>query len=110
MAADLRVALHARRALLHVKTAHNGILSVLFLDVHQSLLDLLLAVALCLLGFFLLLDRFIVGEKIQLLVDFFCPHFGFRDDAARSYEHAAHEQIRVHDRIIESGDGVDDDS
>ena len=75
MAADLRVPLHARSALLHVEAANNRVLSILLLDVHQSLLNLFLPFALRLLGFLLLLDRLVIGEKIHLLVDFLCPRF-----------------------------------
>ena len=109
MPADLAVAILGRRALLQVHALHDGVLTVLLLDIDDGLLHTPLLVQGGLLGFPLPLLGLVVGEHGKLLLlDPRLTGFGFVQDAGGSDGHTAHQEAGIQDALAEAVCGGDD--
>ena len=102
MPADLRIALPGSGVLFQIHPLEDDILSILFLQLQNSLLHILLPFQSRFFFCMLSLQFRIVSKYVQLLTGngiLFC--FALIHNLARSQIDPAHQQIGIHDPVVQ---------
>ena len=101
MAADLTVPLDCGCAFFQIHALEHCIFPITHLNLQKCLLQMLLTfLRFCRLFLFQFLFS-LIGKQIQLLIAFFLLRLFFFYHMIRSHIYPAHQEIRIHDPVIQ---------